>query len=133
MLLDDGNPCILASTMFTLRTTVHSTTQYTPAQLIFGQDSIIIQCYDLDWEIIRKQKQYLNNKGNKHENCNQINHTYEQGDKVLLKNVWTTKFNQDSYLGPYEITVIRNNGTVRARKSGVTDTFNIQKLTPYKE
>ena len=32
---------ILASTMFTLRATVHITTQYIPAQLIFGRNSLI--------------------------------------------------------------------------------------------
>ena len=43
MVLDDENPWdgILASTMFALRATVHTNTQYTPAQLIFGRDSII--------------------------------------------------------------------------------------------
>ena len=37
MVLDDENPWegILASTMFALRATVHTTTQHTPAQLIF--------------------------------------------------------------------------------------------------
>ena len=41
---------------------------------------------------------------------------YKQGDGVLLKNVWETKFNQDAYLGPYAITVVRNDGTVRVHK-----------------
>ena len=37
MILDDENPWdgILASTMFALRATVHTTTQHTPAQLVF--------------------------------------------------------------------------------------------------
>ena len=52
---------------------------------------------DIDWDIIRKQKQDLINKGNNLENRNGINHTYKQGDKVLLKNAWYTKFNQDAY------------------------------------
>ena len=42
-----------------------------------------------------KPKQGLINKGNKRENRNRINHTYKQGDKVLHKNAWKTKFNQD--------------------------------------
>ena len=71
---------------------------------------------------IRKQKQDIINKDNKRENRNQINHTYKQGDKVLLKNAWRTKYNQDAYLGPYVITAVRNNGTVRACKGRVTDT-----------
>ena len=43
MELDDENPWdgILASTMFALRATVHTTTQYTSAQLICGRDTII--------------------------------------------------------------------------------------------
>ena len=70
--------------MFALRATVQISTQYTPAQLVFGHSSIMNWRYDLDNEIIRKQKQDLINKGNKHENCYQINHMYKQGDKVLL-------------------------------------------------
>ena len=54
-----------------------------------------------------------------------IVHTYKQGDKVLLKITWKTKFNQEVYLGPYIITAVRNNGVVRTRKGRVTDTFNI--------
>ena len=43
MVLDDKNPLdsILASTMFTRRVTVHTTTQYTPTKLIFRRDLII--------------------------------------------------------------------------------------------
>ena len=40
---------------------------------------------------------------------------------------WKTKFNQDTYIGPYVITAVRNNGTIRAHEGRVTDTFNIQK------
>ena len=79
MVLDDKNPwdSLLASTMFALRPAVHTTTQNTPAQLIFGRDSIINQQNDVDWEVIRKRKQNLINKGNRGENCNQINHAYK--------------------------------------------------------
>ena len=56
MVLDDKNPWvgILASTMFALRATVYTTTKYTPAQLIFGRDSIINGRHDVDWETTRK-------------------------------------------------------------------------------
>ena len=82
---------------------------------------------------MKKRKQDLINKGNAHKNKKRKNHAYQIGDKVLLRNAWKTKFNQDAYLGPYVITAVRNNGTVRARKGRVTDTFNIRNLTPYKE
>ena len=80
MVLDDKNPweSILASTIFALRATVHTTTQYTPAQLIVGRDSNINR-HKVDWETIRKRKQILINKGNERENRNQISQTRRQG------------------------------------------------------
>ena len=86
MVLDDENPWdgILASTMFALKAIVHTTTQYTPSQLIFGRGPIINRRHDVDWKIIRKRRQDLINKGNEHGNHNQINHMYKQGDWVFL-------------------------------------------------
>ena len=122
MVLEDKNPWdgILASIMFALRAAIHTTTQYTPVQLIFGRDSIINQRHKVDWKTFRKQKQDLISKGNERENRNQISHMFKQGDKVLLKNTWKTKFNQDAYIGPYVITAVRNNDIVRACKGRVT-------------
>ena len=41
--LDDEKPWegILSSTMFAIRSTVHTTTQHTPSQLVFGRDAIL--------------------------------------------------------------------------------------------
>ena len=58
---------------------------------------------------------------------------YNKKDKVLLKNVWSTKFYQDVYHGPYTIAAVRKNGTVRNRRDKVKDTYNLDNITPYKE
>ena len=50
-----------------------------------------------------------------------------------MKNFWKIKCNQDEYLGPDVITAVRNNGIVWACKDNVTDTFDIQNLSPYNE
>ena len=75
----------------------------------------------------------LINKENKRENKLRKDHTYKIGDKILLKNAWPTKLNQDAFLGPYKVTAVRDNGTVRARKGRITDTFNIRNLVPFRE
>ena len=106
---------------------------YIPSQLVFGWDAVISQRHNVEWEIKRKQKQDFTNKGNKCENSKWRNHMYKQGDKILLKNTWKTKFNQDAYLGPYVIKVVRKNHAVRACKGRVMDIFNIQNQTPHKE
>ena len=54
----------LDSTMFALRATVHATMQYMLAQLVFGHDSILKQCHDVDWESMKKRKQDLIHNGN---------------------------------------------------------------------
>ena len=135
MVLDDENPWdgTLASTIFALRATVHTTTQYIPAQLVFGRDSILNTRHKANWQLIKKCKQDFNKKGNQQEIRNRKEHTYNKGDKVLFKNASKNKFNQDAYLGPYTIIAVRNNGTVRARKGKITDTFNICNITLYKE
>ena len=89
--------------------------------------------YDVDWEATKKRKQDLINKGNEREDKNCKTHTYQTGDKVLLRNAWKTKFNQNAYLGPYVITAVRDNGNVRSHKGRITDTFTIRNLTPYNE
>ena len=97
MVLDDENPWdgILAATMFALRATVHTTSQYTPAQLVFGRDSILNVRHEANWKIIKERKQKLINKGNERENKIRIDPKYKEGDKVILRNAWKTKFNQD--------------------------------------
>ena len=58
MVLNDENlwDGILASTMFALRITIHTTTQYTPAQSVFGQDSILNTCHEANWHLYEKRK-----------------------------------------------------------------------------
>jgi transposase InsO family protein len=135
MVLDDENPWdgILASTMFALRATVHTTTQFTPTQLVFGRDAILNTRHEANWHLIKERKQKLINRGNERENRKRKEHTYKVGDKVLLKNEWKTKFNQDSFKGPYVITDVRNNGTVRATRGRITDTYNLRNIKPYRK
>ena len=112
--------------MFALRAMVHTTTQYTPAQLVFGRDSILNTRHEADWQLIKTRKQNLTNKGNARENNKWLTHVYKPGDQVLLKNAWKTKYNDQAYIGPYTMTAVKeNNGTVNARKGKVTDMYNI--------
>ena len=92
------------------------------AKLVFGHDPILNTRHKTNWQIIKICKQDVMNKGNKPEKFNKKEDKYNKGDKVLLKNTLNTKFNQDAFLDPFIITSVRNNGSVRASKSKVTDT-----------
>ena len=63
--LDNENPWegILSSTMFVIRSTVHTTMQHTPSQLVFGRDAILNINQEANWQLIKQRKQALINKG----------------------------------------------------------------------
>lgn len=46
---------------------------------------------------------------------------YQVRDEVLIKQDQNAKFETDPYKGPYVITEVRNNGTVRVREKNVLD------------
>ena len=60
---------ILAAVMFAVRTTVHTTLQATPAQLVFGSDAIMNIPFEADWKIIKLRKQERIKKDNEQENA----------------------------------------------------------------
>ena len=64
--LDNENPWegALSSTMFAIRSKVHTTTQHTPSQLVFGRDAILNINQEAYWPLIKQRKQALINKGN---------------------------------------------------------------------
>ena len=68
--LDNENPWegILSSTMFAIRSTVHTTTQHTPSQLVFGRDAILNINQEANWQLIKQRKQALINKSNQKQN-----------------------------------------------------------------
>ena len=82
---DDRWKGILSATAFAVRATIHTTLQKTPAQLIFGRDMLLNGNHVANWEHIKQRKQRLIDKNNKHKNAKRPPHTYQEGDKVLLK------------------------------------------------
>ena len=71
---------------------------------------------------------------NKQENASRKPHTYNVGDKVLIKNDWSAKYRKVAFLGPYPITNVNDNGTVRvALNDMVTDVYNIRNVRPFRE
>ena len=133
--LDEENPWqgILSAAMFALRSTYHTTTQATPAQLVFGRDAILNTQFEANWRYIQQRKQHIIKTNNQRENAKRIPYTYRVGEKVLLHlGDVKTKFDPQ-YSGPFEIVQVNNNGTVRIQNGPVTETVNIRIIHPYKE
>ena len=124
--LDEEDPWkgILSATAFAIRSTYHTTLQKLPGQLVFRRDMIFNIKHKANWNYIRQRKQDIINQNNERENAKRIEHTYKEGDQVLLARGNEFKY-ESPYTGPHAILKVNDNGTVRLKVKDVTDTYNI--------
>ena len=87
--------------------------------------------YHADWDEIAKNKQKIINKSNVAENAKRLEYDYEIDDDILIARDGHFRKIEVPYLGPYRITQVYTNGTVRIRRGTVTERLNIRRLTPY--
>ena len=123
----------LASVAWAVRSTYHTILNATPGQLVFGRDMVLPIQFQADWARIKLRKQETINKSNAQENARRISHDYQVGEKVLLEKPGIIQKMSQPRQGPYEITKVHTNGTVRIRRGHVTERVNIRRLTPYFE
>jgi hypothetical protein len=101
-------------------------------QLVFGRDAILNVKHMSNWEHIRQRKQTRINENNKRKNKSRRAHTYSVGDKILVKARKNSKHELECD-GPYEITQVNDNRTVRFQKGIVNDAMNIRRIKPFHE
>ena len=98
-------------------------------QLVFGRDAILNIKHVANWEHIRQRKQLQINHNNMRENMRRNNHQYKVGDKILVKHKKNYKHELE-FMGPFPITQINDNGTVRFQKGIINDATNICRIKP---
>lgn len=132
--LDENDPWsgILSAIAFATRATIHTTLRATPMQLVFGRDAIFNVKHLANWRYIQERKQALINDNNRKENSKRTPHLYRVGDQVVIKDAQRVKYGTDAYHGPYTLTEVRDNGTVRVQMGAVNDVYNIRNIHPYK-
>ena len=123
----------LSATAWAIRSTVHTTLDSTPGQLIFGRDMLLPIQLKTDWARIRQRKQDIIDYNVRRENLKRIEHEYRVGDKVLLEKPGLISKLSAPCTGPYRITETYTNGTVRIQRGVVNERVNIRRITPYKE
>jgi hypothetical protein len=134
---DYGWKGVLSAVAFAMRATLHTTSQATPSQLVFGRDAITNVNFIANWQYIKDRKQTLIQKNNARENAKRIPHEYRVGDTVMVRQDPTRKHDGDSYKGPFTVSQVKDNGTVllsrgTPRGGVVVQTWNIRQIYPYK-
>ena len=124
---------VCKATAWALRSTIHSTINYSPGQLAFGRDMIMQNRITADWERIKEKRMRAAVKSNARENSTRVAHTYEIGQLVLIvrndKDV-TRKLRQPTE-GPYEILRVYRNGTVKIRRGNYDEILSIRRIRPF--
>ena len=124
---------ILASVAWEIRALYNSATESTPAQLVFGWDMMFTLKSLINWKEISIKKQTLVDKANLCENQKRIDYDYQVDDPVyVIKDRIHRKFDAPK-LGPFRITDVYTNGTVRIQHGNVNECFNIRRLEPHFE
>ena len=96
-----------------------------------GCDAIINTKFIADWDYIRQRKQNIIHNYNERENAKRIPHTYQIGDRIMLKKYNQHKYDSPEYEGPYTITTVNDNGTVRIQWRKFYDVVIIRNIKPY--
>jgi transposase InsO family protein len=128
--LDMWNP-ILASVAYAIRCSHHSTLNATPGQLIFGRDMLLDLKFEPNYKQMWAHKQKRITYDNVRENSKRISHDYKVDEYAyILKDGQYRKLEGDKQ-GPFRITEVFSNGTVRLQKGVVNERLNIRRLTPH--
>ena len=112
-----------------LRNLSHKTTGIPNASSIWPRRNLKHK-HVADWEHIRQRKQLRINHNNKREDMHRNNHQYRVGDKILVKRKKSSK-HELLFMGPFHITQINDNRTVRFQKGIINDATNIHRIKPF--
>ena len=81
---------------------------------------------------LRKQRRIIQN--NKAENAKRQPHACAVNDQVMVDLDPHRKHGEDAFAGPYTVTQVNNNGTVKLSKQGphgaILETWNIRNIRP---
>ena len=123
----------LSNVGWAIRSTYHTMLGSTPGAAVFGKDMLFDIPYLADWTDIGRRRQQQVDKSNALENKHRLSHDYKVDDKVLIVKNGIIRKVEDPNEGPYTITQVHTNGTVRMQRGGISERLHIRRLHPYFE
>ena len=123
----------LVNAAWAIRSTHHTVLGCTPGAAVFGRDMMFDIPYLTDWNAIGRRRQQLVDRNNARENARRIEYDYKVGGKCLVYKDGVLRKGEDQFLGPYTITEVHTNGTVRIQRGTISERLNIRRIVPYFE
>ena len=85
----------------------------------------------INWKKLSLRKQRLVDKANLREKNKRIDFDYEIGQKVYITTDGVQRKLNRPKTGPFPITEVYTNGTVRIQRDAVDERINIRRLEPH--
>jgi len=123
----------LVDAAWAIRSTYHTVLKSTPGAAIFGRDMLFDIPYVADWNEIGRRRQEQVESTNTRENKRRVPYDYVVGHKILIIKEGILRKAETKYEGPYTVTQVYCNGTVRIQRGSISERINIRRLTPYIE
>ena len=115
-LVEEFRVGILTNLTRAMNSTIHTTLEATPTQLVFGRDAFLPVSFKASWDYIGLRKRRLIDQNNRKENARRREHTYKVNDEVLILDQPNRKYGDDMYKGPFTVTKVNDNGTLCVRQ-----------------
>ena len=122
---------ILASIAWAVRASYNSATDATPAQLVFGRDMMFNLTSLVNWKDLSKKKQKLVDQANLRENVKRIDYDYQVDQLVYIIKDGIYRKLDSPKMGPFPISQVFTNGTVRIQRGIINERINIRRLEPH--
>ena len=87
--------------------------------------------YIADWNTVGRRRQAAVNRDAERMNKKRLDHDYAIGQKVLILKDGMLCKAEDRYTGPWTITQVHCNGTVRIQCGTMSEQLNIRRITPF--
>ena len=97
---------------------------------------MLMQCrVTADWVAIKQKRIASSCKTLERENASRVTHEYRVGDRVLLvlKGDEIARKLDSPTAGPFRVTAVSRNGTVKILRDGYKERVNIRRIRPYTE
>ena len=126
----------ITNAAWAIRSSYHTVLKATPGQAIFGRDMLFDIPFITDWTEVGRRRQQIVESSNIRENKKRLDFDYEVGSKALIIKATDGSYlpkAEDKNKGPYTVTQVYTNGTVRIQRGSINERINIRRLTPYFE
>ena len=121
----------LDNAAWAIRSTHHTVLNSSPGAAIFGKDMLFNIPFIADWSKIGEFRRAQSKRNTDRENAQRSDFDYALGGLVLVRKDGILRKAETKWTGPYIITAVHTNGTIRIQRGALSERQNIRRVKPF--